>query len=125
MSKVANIKSGAAGEPPSQAITRSSSGDSAEMKDKRGRKIVVRKISALQLYQITKMLGASADSQAALNIACAVAAVREIDGAPVAFPANDREIQAILARLDVAGLNAASTALESIKDEEGGDAAKN
>lgn len=83
--------------------------------DAKGRRIGVRRVNALALYRLTKVLGETASNQASLNLALSVASVVEINGDPVAFPATEAQVEALMARLDFEGMAAATTALKKLE----------
>ena len=95
------------------AVVRAAS-DVAYESDARGRRIGVRRIDALKLYRLTKVLGATATNQSALNLAMSAASVVEIDGEPVGFPASEMQVEALMSRLDFEGLAAATAALRQL-----------
>lgn len=90
----------------------------ASVTDSMGRAIVVRKISALQLYRLTKIMGALASNETTLNLAMTAASIASIDGTAVHFPANEAEIEFTIQRLDFDGMSAASEGLRSFVEDE-------
>lgn len=86
--------------------------------DTKGREIVVRKISALQLYRLTKIMGSLASNETTLNLAMTAASIASVDGDVVHFPANEAEIELTIQRLDFHGMGAASEGLRSFVEDE-------
>jgi hypothetical protein len=113
-------------EAPSQAIVNAAAAAGETVTDELGRTLVVRRVNAVQLYRLTRILGDV--PQGTLNLAMSAASVMSIDGDQIGFPASNREIEATLQRLDYAGLNAVRKVLApSEEDAPGSDleAAKN
>jgi predicted ATPase len=81
----------------------------ATVTDKTGREIVLEKPSVLMQMRFIKAMGEAASNQAYMSIATPVTCVREIDGLPVSFPTSEREFEALLQRLDEAGMEAVMT----------------
>ena len=93
--------------------------------DKRGRVITVKRLTALDYYRVTKVLG---DSNAAtFGMASLACTVRRIDTTDFALPTTERDVEFILQQLDFDGLTAAGEALEKLNpaDEADKAAAKN
>ena len=82
------------------------SGDKATVVDARGRTFTVQKLTALNLYQLTKALGDASTNVATSDLAALAAAVRSIDGNPVAPPRTERDIEFVIGVLDFDGLAA-------------------
>ena len=101
--------------------------DSASHLDARGRLITVNRLSALQFYRLTKVMGAASSNVASMDLAAIASAVKKIDAAPVAFPSNEREVEFLIQQLDFDGLAAAGEALGKLNEQEaaGVEAAKN
>jgi hypothetical protein len=94
--------------------------------DKRGRVIAVRKLNALQIYRLTKAMGASASNAEAMNLAIIASSVSRIDTFDFAFPAKERDIEFLIEKLDFDGIAAAGEGLASFVVDDGGtEAAKN
>lgn len=79
--------------------------------DARGRKIGVKKLNAIDRFDMTIMLGQSANIEAVVNQAALVAAIVHFDNEKWSKPANMLELRARLTRLDFDGINAAVTAI--------------
>jgi hypothetical protein len=99
----------------------------ASVIDANGRTIRVKRLSALDRMRLFSACGAeNSENRAFMAYAATAAAVTEIDGAPVSFPANQIQLSALVGRLDESGLEAAVTALVEMTPVEGvADAAKN
>lgn len=95
--------------------------------DARGRVITVRKMNALQVYRLTKVLGQHAANQATLDMATLASTVCRIDTQDIAFPASDKDIEFVIQQLDFDGIAAAAEAMKklSASDEEILETAKN
>jgi hypothetical protein len=78
--------------------------------DAAGRVIGVRRLSALDMFDITLLLGENATNQAALMQALNVCSVVEIDGDPVPRPGSQAQLRALMKRLDFHGMAAAGAA---------------
>lgn len=111
-------------ETPTQAIIKTAS-DTAFKVDSKGRKIVVRRISLLNSFRVSKLLGSFSENNVALAMAQISAAVCEIDGEIISLPMTERELEFTMQRLDNEGFAAAAEALKTLNPEEGIDAAKN
>lgn len=79
--------------------------------DAAGRRIGARKLTFLDMHEITLAMGEDASNQVALSQAMMVASVVEIDGEMIARPATSLEIKALMKRLDFHGLTAATAAM--------------
>jgi hypothetical protein len=101
--------------------------ETATATDAKGRVIEVGRLNALQFYRITKALGSAGDSEATKEFAALVCTVRSIDGERIDFPTTERQIEALIQRLDFPGIAAIQVALTKITeaDSAGTDAAKN
>lgn len=124
MAKATMRVSGDAGqvETPSQNMTRDANAMCYET-DKRGRRIGVVKPSALTRYRLLKILGPeSAKNEPLLGHAMLAFLVREINGEPVQVPNSERQIEAMIDRLDDDGLNAIGKCLKDqfgVGDDDG------
>jgi hypothetical protein len=111
-------------ETPSQAIAKAAQ-ETATVTDKRGRALTVGRLDALSYYRLTKAMGQTATNTATMELASIAAAVREIDGEPVAFR-TENEIEFLIKRLDFDGLEAAAEGLKKLNTTDvGTEAAKN
>jgi hypothetical protein len=86
----------------------------ATAKDPRGRYVTARKLNLLDYYRLSKILGETASNEQAMNLATLTCAVTEIDGEQIFFPNNEREVQALMSRLDFDGLSAVTEALKML-----------
>jgi hypothetical protein len=80
-------------------------------KDATGRRIGVKKLTFLDLHELTLLLGNDANNSAALNQAMMVGSIVEIDGDPVARPGTVLQLKALMKRLDFHGVIAATAAM--------------
>lgn len=95
--------------------------------DSKGRLITVKRLDALNFYRLTKIMGAASSNAATMDMAILASSVIKIDGAPVTPPSTEREIEALIKRLDFEGIAAAGEALGKLvaKDGEAIEVAKN
>ena len=81
--------------------------------DKRGRKIKLVKPSALAQFRLVKVVGGeAAANQIYMNMILPLIFVAEIDGDQVLFPNNERELEALIQRLDEDGITAVALAVQ-------------
>jgi hypothetical protein len=102
--------------------------DKATATDARGRLIAVRKLSALQYFNLVKVMGPDASNGAALDLAMIASSVCRIDIMDIAFPRKDSDVNFLIQTLDFDGLAAASEALKKLAADNaaaGTDVAKN
>lgn len=105
---------GAASDTPSGAIV------GAAMKtrtviDALGRSITVRKFSPLQKMKFAEVIGpAASQNERYVGFAALAAAVIEIDGEKIGFPASKRELEAMVQRLDEEGFEAIGPAIAEL-----------
>jgi hypothetical protein len=114
-------------ETPTETMARSTQ-NKATAADARGRIIAVRRLSALQYFNLTKVMGADASNPAAMDIAMIASSVCRIDVLDIAFPRKDSDITFLIQQLDFDGLAAAGEALKTFgnANADGGiEAAKN
>jgi len=95
--------------------------------DARGRVIAVRKLNALQVYRLTKAMGASASNPRAMDLAVIASSVSRIDTLDFAFPARESDVEFLIQKLDFEGLEAAGKGLQQFTEDtgDGVEAAKN
>ncbi len=80
--------------------------------DAQGRTLLLRRLTALDKLRLFKAAGGTLAQNAPwMGLALLAASVSAIDGVPVPAPSNELQIEALVARLDEAGLAAISTAL--------------
>lgn len=80
-------------------------------KDATGRRIGVKKLTFLDMHELTLLLGNDSNNGAALQQAMMVGSVVEIDGDPIARPGTVLQLKALMKRLDFPGVIAATTAM--------------
>lgn len=96
--------------------------------DKTGRIVGVRRLTPVDMFDITLVLGEHATNQAALMQALNTASVAEIDGEPIPRPGSMLQLKALMQRLDFHGMAAAQEGLARFTEEAsevGLEAAKN
>jgi hypothetical protein len=94
----------------------------AMVKDNAGRLLKVKRLSALDRVRLFRAMGATDSTNPMLqSYAATAAAVIEIDGRPVVFPQSSVSLDALIGRLDEAGLEAVVLALLALapKAEDG------
>ncbi len=74
--------------------------------DERGRSITLKKPSILAQFRLVEVLGDTAKNEVYTAMALPLIFVVEIDGDPVAQPSTKRELEALIQRLDDAGVEA-------------------
>jgi hypothetical protein len=98
----------------------------AMVKDNAGRLLKVKRLSALDRVRLFRAMGATdSENRMLSSYASTAAAVTEIDGSHVAFPQSSISLDALIQRLDEAGLEAVVLALLALtpKAEDGTQAA--
>ena len=82
--------------------------------DSDGRRIAVRRLSALDKLRLFKAAGPTlAQNEPWLGIAVLAYCVTAIDDVPVPTPANESQIEALVARLGDAGIEAVAATLDT------------
>lgn len=117
--KVHQMGAAAAGGPtaetPSAAIIRAAvEADTASHTDIKGRVIEVRRVTLLQMFRLTEVLGEGASNPSRMNLAMSACSVTAIDGEKVSFPGKLSELEIIFQRLDFYGIAAAAEALKKL-----------
>ena len=83
-----------------------------ETTDAQGRRLVLRRLSALDKLRLYKAAGPALTQNGAwMGVAALAASVASIDGVPVPAPSSEAQVEALVARLGEAGLDAVSAAL--------------
>jgi hypothetical protein len=82
--------------------------------DMNGRRIKVQVINALQNMRLTRVTGEDAANQHYMMYALIAASAVEIDGDTVSFPHSRLELEAIIQRLDNAGVLAVTDGLKQL-----------
>jgi hypothetical protein len=99
---------------PSQAIVRESV-KSVTVTDKKGRRLVLRRLTALDTLRLFKAAGPIlAQNEPWLSMAGLAFAVLDIDGVPVPPPTTEPQIESLIDRLGDEGLSAIA---DTIKDQ--------
>ena len=95
--------------------------------DARGRVITVRKLTALNYYQLTKAMGDAGNISTTMDMAVTAAAVSRIDITDFAFPSTESDVRMLLQVLDFDGIKAAGEGLRQLhsKANDGNETAKN
>lgn len=104
----------AAATPSAEIIRAASTVNRASAKDATGRLIEVERISLLQMFRLTDILGAGSTNEARMNLTLAAVSVVAIDGEKVSFPSRMSELEILLQRLDFTGLAAATEAVAKL-----------
>jgi phage FluMu protein gp41 len=88
--------------------------DAPEVTDAAGRRIALRRLTALDKLRLFKAAGPGlSQNQPWLGMAVLAASVAAIDDIPAPFPASEAQIEALVQRLGDAGLSAVATGLDS------------
>lgn len=102
MAKVSKV---AVGQTPSEELVKQAAGE-YQITDARGRRITLKKPGVLGQFRLVKILGESAQNQVYVGMVLPLIFVSEIDGEPVHFPQSEREVDALIQRLDEDGITA-------------------
>ncbi len=98
---------------PSEAIL-ATAGTAPVVTDAEGRRIALRRLSALDKLRLFKAAGpVLAQNQPWLGMAVLACSVTAIDDVPVPVPATEQQIESMVARLGDAGINAIAVALDA------------
>jgi hypothetical protein len=82
-----------------------------------GRRIAVRRLTALDTLRLFKAAGPTlAQNEPWLAMASLAMATMEVDGAPIPSPSTESQIESVIARLGEAGLSAVADALATPAD---------
>jgi hypothetical protein len=76
--------------------------------DKQGRVIAIQKLTLLNHYQLSKVMGDLADNDRTMNMAIIASAVTRIDTTDFTFPTKEADIRFVLQLLDFNGFEAAA-----------------
>jgi hypothetical protein len=106
-------QSAAPHDTPSRAVV---SPSTASHVDARGRRITVRKLTALDFYRLTKLVPPP-QNEMTMNMATTAIACASIDDDPVTFPLTELQLDAIIQRLDFDGFTAVNEALASMRTD--------
>lgn len=82
--------------------------------DSAGRRLKIKRLSALDRVRLFRAAGANSENRMLMAYASAAASVVEIDSLPVAFPASQVALDALIGRLDEHGLEAAVEELAAL-----------
>ena len=95
--------------------------------DTRGRVIAVRKLNALQFYQLARAMGPTASTGQAMDLAVIASAVTRIDTLDFPAPRSESDVEFLIQQLDFDGIAAAADGLRQLGtgDTDGTEAAKN
>ncbi len=98
---------------PSEAIL-ATAGAASVVTDAEGRRIALRRLSALDKLRLFKAAGpVLAQNQPWLGMAVLACSVTAIDDVPVPALATEQQIESMVARLGDAGINAIAVALDA------------
>lgn len=123
----AGVTPGAASAPPVVQAILSDANQVVHVKDDRGRSIGVRRTTALDMFDLSLLMGANAENVVALNQAMTIAAVTEIDGVPIERLTSEMALRAAIQRVGFEGMRAVNKALAaaSVRNAANLEAAKN
>jgi hypothetical protein len=95
----------------------SNANKSLEVSDALGRRLMIRRLNALDRLRLLKAAGPElSQNDAWLNMAGLACSVIEINGAPRPTPINERQIEAAVTELGDTGLQATADALNEIDE---------
>ncbi len=98
-------------ESPSQAVVKAGN-MSVTVTDDNGRQITVKKLNALDRMRLFEVVGSeNVSNEAYLGYASLAYHVSAIDGEPVPHPGSKAQLEALVQRLDDAGMNAVGAAV--------------
>ena len=98
---------------PSEAVL-ATAGAAPVVTDAEGRRIALRRLSALDKLRLFKAAGpVLAQNQPWLGMAVLACSVTAIDDVPVPAPSTEQQIEAMVARLGDTGINAIAVALDA------------
>ncbi|MGH9208045.1 MAG: hypothetical protein ACRD1G_16060 [Acidimicrobiales bacterium] len=101
---------------PSETIVASSVAAEA-VTDGQGRRIALRRMTVLDKLRLFKAAGPLLSQNGPwLGVALLACSVTAIDDIPVPMPANEQQIEALVARLGDLGIAAAATALSAVSE---------
>ena len=107
------VHADAAGETPSQSIVRAAN-QPATLTAADGRSIAVKRLNPLDRLKLFEVVGAeNSRNEQYVGYAALAFLVTAIDGEPVARPANRIQLEALVQRLDDAGMDAVAAHLQA------------
>lgn len=86
----------------------------ATIRDSRRRMLTVKRLNAIEKMRLARALAENSGNDSYANFAVVAASVRELDGEFIPFPMNTIQLEALVARLDDQGMEAALVALVSV-----------
>lgn len=96
---------------PSEQIVKAAA-KTFDVTDESGRTITLKKPGVLAQYRFVEALGPLALNKVYMGMTMPLVFVTAIDGVPVALPGSKGEIEALISRLDEAGLDAVMTCVQ-------------
>jgi hypothetical protein len=99
------VKQDGQGETPSSAIVKQAAAR-VVIESANGHSIALQKPGVLAQFRLVKFLGKSAENTVYVQMVLPLTYVVEIDGVPVSQPNSEREIEALITRLDEEGVAA-------------------
>jgi hypothetical protein len=99
------VKQQEAGDTPSAAIVKQAA-QRVVVESANGHSIALQKPGVLAQFRLVKILGKSAENTVYVQMVLPMTYVVEIDGVPVNQPNSEREIEALITRLDEEGVAA-------------------
>jgi len=96
----------------------------ATVTDATGRLIMLRKPGVLAQFRLVEALGRSAQNQVYMGMVLPLLFVGSIDGAAVVPPATKGEVEALITRLDEAGIQAVMLGVQQHFTEDSEEAAR-
>ncbi|MHB8914414.1 MAG: hypothetical protein ACYC4K_01225 [Thiobacillus sp.] len=99
-------------EMPSEQLIKQASAE-VSVTDSKGRAIVLKKPGVLAQYRLIEVLADSAKNEVYMGMVLPLIYVASLDGVPVMQPANKREVEALISRLDEEGIAAVMEGVQS------------
>ena len=96
---------------PSDDVIRTAQAE-ISVTDAQGRTLTLRKPNVLAHYRLVKILGDAASNTAYMSLVSPITYLTAIDGSPVAQPNTERELDALIQRLDEDGIMALMDGLQ-------------
>lgn len=108
------------GDTPSTAIVKQAAAR-VVVESANGHSIALQKPGVLAQFRLVKILGKSAENTVYVQMVLPLTYVVEIDGVPVGQPNSEREIEALITRLDEDGVSAVMMGVQEHFSAQGAD----
>jgi hypothetical protein len=114
------VKQNEQGDTPSAAIVKQAAAR-VVVESENGHSITLQKPGVLAQFRLVKILGKSAENTVYVQMVLPLTYVAEIDGVPVSQPNSEREIEALITRLDEEGVAAVMQGVQANFSAQGAD----